>query len=108
MDKKLTSEERLKFWQDHVSVYRKSGMTQREYCGKANISYWSFNVWKRRIDSEEKATGIHEIPQAVVQRLSRERKDLEIIVHDRLRIVLPEGFSEKTLCRVLSLLKVRI
>ncbi|HSA16593.1 MAG TPA: hypothetical protein P5346_17775 [Spirochaetota bacterium] len=92
------------FWQVHVKAQAESGLTQREYCRQNNISYWSFNPWKRRIENGR--TGFHEISPAIVQGLPDENKRIEITVNDTIRISVPVGFSSDTLSEILNILGV--
>jgi hypothetical protein len=86
----------------HIEAYRKSGLSQKEYCRQKGISYWSFNSWKRRLES-----GIHkaqEIPKEIIRSLSIEYKQIELILEDRMRISIPDRFSAETLRNVLNIL----
>lgn len=92
------------FWAAHVKAQAESGLTQREYCRQNNISYWSFNPWKRRIKNE--GTGFHEISPAIVQELPDENTQIEITVNDTIMISVPDGFSSDTLSEILNILGV--
>lgn len=102
MKKTSTTEENLKYWQTHVESYQRSGLSQREYCRQQGISYWSFNSWKRRL--ETKNTDLQEIPKEIVHSLSPAEEQIELIVEDRIKISIPDGFSEKTLKNILQVL----
>jgi len=91
------------FWQAHVKAQNDGGLTQREYCRQNNLSYWSFNSWKRRIKNE--SIQFHEIPPTIVQGLSDENRQIEITVNDAIRISVPEGFSAATLRDILHVLE---
>ncbi len=54
-------ESRLQYWQNHLQAFYTSGLSQREYCRRENISYWSFNPWKRRLEREDQSTSMTEI-----------------------------------------------
>jgi hypothetical protein len=43
--KKKTS--RAAYWQEHISQWSKSGLTQAEYCRQNNLSAAAFHWWKR-------------------------------------------------------------
>ena len=55
------------FWQKHVKAQASRGLTQREYCRPNNISCWSYNFWKRKIENE--GIGFHKISPAIVLEL---------------------------------------
>ena len=44
--------ERRKYWTDQVQRWKESGLTQREYCKKKDLSIERFGAWKRRLDHE--------------------------------------------------------
>lgn len=39
-------------WQTHIQAWKKSGLSQTEYCRQNNISLSSFTNWKSKISSE--------------------------------------------------------
>jgi hypothetical protein len=104
MKNKRSPRKGLPYWEGHVKAYQKSGLTQREYCRQNNISYWSFNPWKRKLESE--SSELCEIPIQTVQSLSSETKHIEIIISEKLKVTIPESFSKSTLRDVLSVLEV--
>lgn len=92
------------YWEIHAEAYKESGLTQREYCRQNDISYWSFNQWKRRLENEGKK--LCEISSEVVQELAVGKKQIEIIIDKRLMIAIPDKFSKETLRDVLNVLEV--
>ena len=93
------------FWRAHVKAQNASGLNQLEYCRQNNISYWSFNSWKRRIENE--GTGFHEILPAVVAPIPCGSRQIEISVNETIRITIPDGFSSDTLRDILAVLDVQ-
>jgi hypothetical protein len=91
------------FWQAHVKSQNASGLTQREYCRQNNISYWSFNPWKHRIENE--SVQFHEISPTIIHGLPGENRQIEITVNNTIRISVPEGFSAATLRDILHILE---
>ena len=104
MKKSRRSDENVKYWYSHLEAYRESGLSQREYCRRNKISYWSFNSWKRRLESNNK--NLQEVPSNVVQSLSSVNNKIEIILGDRIKITIPPGFSEETLRDILHIIGV--
>lgn len=98
-----TAAENVRYWKSRVEEHRKSGLSQKEYCRQEGISYWSFSSWKRKVGTEsDKLTGI---PTSLVHSLSlRNKETIELIPEYGIRISIPDGFSEETLKRILSLL----
>jgi len=95
--------DRQEIWKKHVKSFQKSGLTQRDYCKQNNISYWSFNPWKRRIETSG-SIEMHQIPAEIIQDQPPVNKNVEIIVHDRLRITIPYEILEITLKMILRVL----
>lgn len=91
---------RTEYWKSHIKAYQKSGLKQREYCRRHEISYWSFNSWKRRLEREDNS--LHEISPKIVQSLSSKSDKIEISYRDCFRITVTEGFSKDILRDVLS------
>ena len=102
--KHLSQSERRRYWLDHVSSFQRSGLSQREFCRNHNISYWSFNTWKRRLEEKGKKNQIQEISPLVVRELSDQNSNLEIQFNETIRISVPVNFSEETLRRILHVL----
>jgi hypothetical protein len=49
--KQLRSERR-QYWRSQVKRWKESGLTQKEYCIKQDISLDRFGTWKRRLQRE--------------------------------------------------------
>jgi hypothetical protein len=90
------------FWQQHYQTFKTAETTQREYCRQNNIGYWSFNKWKRRLDQENTSTSLQQLP---VKYAPMKPENLELILHDGLKISIPENFSEDTLKKIISALR---
>lgn len=106
--KNLSRAEKYKFWSDRVSLYYQSGLSQKEFCRVHNISYWSFNTWKRRLDKNVEKNQIQEISPELVKKLSNSRSNLEIILNETLRVSVPDNFTEETLRRIIYLLGIQL
>ena len=105
MRKTRTKEENISYWQSHVEAYRKSGVSQRAYCRQQGISFWTFNPWKRKLES--RGEEVQEIPRDIVQRLSPAEKEIELSLGDGIRISIPDRFSEETLRNLLNILGIK-
>ena len=60
--------ERRKYWTDQVQRWKESGLTQREYCKRENLSIERLGAWKRRLDRENQSElgGLVAIPSKIV------------------------------------------
>ena len=37
-------------WEDHINSWKRSQLSKAEYCRKNQISYHTFNYWKKRLE----------------------------------------------------------
>lgn len=95
--------DKQQYWKHHYNSFLKSGLTQREYCRQKDISYWTFNQWKRKFNKSDVDRSIQEIPV----KISSEKasgQSFEIIFTNKLRLSVPDNFSCDTLKKILSVL----
>ena len=103
--------DRQRFWQAHVSAWGRSGLTQREYCKRQGLGEWSFSAWKRRLAKRSPAA-FSFVPVAVRDQAvagsatfsQRRQQSLALVVGDRYRVEVGDGFSSETLTRLLAVL----
>ena len=98
-----TRQDRQKYWKKHYNSFQDSGLSQRDYCRKNNLGYWSFNQWKRRFDKTNPDTSLQKIPVKSFRKTSPEER-LEILLQDKIKISVPDNFSPETLKTILSIL----
>lgn len=96
--------DRKEYWEAHVSDFRKSGLTQREYCRQHKISYWSFNSWKSRLEKSEDTGQLTEVPRDKIQPCMK-AAPFEIVVNDAVKIIIPDNFNPEELGRILTVLR---
>lgn len=41
--------EKVDFWQDHIDAWKRSGISQKEYCSLNNLSPGNFSKWKKKL-----------------------------------------------------------
>ena len=56
------STDRITFWQDHVTAWQVSDLTQKAYCEAHGLRYTTFGYWVRKLrtpsgDHQESASG---------------------------------------------------
>ncbi len=63
------SEEKEKYWREHVSLWRKSGLSVRAYCQQYNVIETSFYAWRRELSirDREETPGERANSKAVVK-----------------------------------------
>lgn len=93
------------YWEEQVRQWRVSGFTQKEYCGKGEISLERFGTWKRRFDREgQSQTGnLVAIPSRIVTS-ALHVSPLKLVVKERYRLEIPDAFSPATLETVIHIL----
>ena len=89
-------------WFKHYQSFTASGTTQREYCKKNKLGYWTFSKWKRQFDSERQAASLQQLP--VTYRPAKTER-IEIVLKNGISITIPEKFSGITLEKVLAALR---
>ena len=107
--KNLPNQKRKEFWKRHIEDYSSTNLTQRAYCKKVDISYWSFNSWKRRMEKENKISGFVEISTAVQKTANVDKKNsinsdnFEIILPNELRIKIPDNFDSDLFYQIITM-----
>ena len=99
--------ERRKYWTAQVQRWKESGLTQREYCKKEDLSIERFGAWKRRLDHENQSDSgclVAVPPKIVSSALFTARPALGLVVDERYRVEIPDAFSPFTLEAVLQVL----
>lgn len=87
------------YWLNHYQQFKAAGITQREYCRKNDLGYWTFNKWKREFDQKDSSTSLQPLPIKYNLSLA---ENFEIVLPGNIRITIPENFSEQTLSKILS------
>ena len=95
-------------WRDRVARWRESGLTAGEFANGEGVRVGTLRhwAWQLRRGRSEGASGATRA--AFVEVLAPvARRDLEIVVGERLRIVVPVDFDGETLRRALEILEAR-
>lgn len=111
------------YWQELIKAQRLSGLSQKQFCAQEGISYRSFTNRASRLKEESLSSGPGSFVSAVVTSetmpLTKKRmnestmevsvpsisKDLEIRLGG-LVVVVPSGFDEDTLRRLMGIIHV--
>lgn len=110
MDKQARAEKkRLKqeYWRSHITGWKKSSLSQIDYCKQNNLSKHRFTYWKCK--EHKKSAPISFIPviQSPIRSTSSKNiiAPLKILFGDRYRIEIGDGFSSDTLSRLMDTLE---
>ena len=106
--RKLSKQDRIEFRSKHVRTYSSTGLTQRAYCQKNNLSYWSFNSWKRKLENQKTASKFIEISAGIKTTMPSHVEvinkvtNFEIILRNGLRISIPEVFNSELFKQIIT------
>ncbi len=101
--KKLSRE---KYWKGHIDRHSKTSMSQKEYCRKNNLGYWSFNTWKRKLSEKNSNKDLFEIPGKKIPEISNMPSGIELEINQSLKINITAGFCPELLRNVISALVI--
>jgi len=51
------STERTQYWQDHITQWQVSGLTQKAYCQEQGLRYATFGYWVRKLRAATEEVG---------------------------------------------------
>jgi hypothetical protein len=101
-----------KHWKKHISCWRKSGLTQRQYCLRQGIAISTFSYWIRKFGKAAENPGSTRFYPLSVKgnSTSSSRKGLHTgirlsLCNDKFKIDLEKEFSETTLRRLIATLE---
>ncbi len=58
----MTAEQKQTFWQQHISEWEKSGLTQTAYCKQHNIKLANFGYWRTRLNRSNPSRKLIPVP----------------------------------------------
>ena len=90
-------------WHHHLLTWKKSGLTQAEYCRRNQLSIKCFTYWKSRVERREPSMKLVPVPVSPVR--EKESAELSFVIGERYRVEVRDGFNPETfekLVRVLS------
>lgn len=98
-----------KIWQAHISAWRRSGLSRKEYCRQQQLSYDAFVYWKGKLDNKV-ADSISLVPVAIQGIVApgnqlQGEPGLKIDLGNRCKIEVYDGFAPTTLAQVISVLR---
>lgn len=103
----VESQQRRRFWEDHLRAWQTSGSSQAGYCREHGLSDKSFLYWKKRLNSARVAVSLVEVPRLEALRTVSPSRPLRLMIGNRYGIEIERGFDEQTLDRLLRVLEER-
>lgn len=96
-----------RFWQTHIRVWKKSGLSQNEYCSRNTLRANQFCYWKKKLSSDNQDT-IKFVPIAVERAKNMEQRELEdsglTISLGQISIKLTNDFNPSVLTKAVAAL----
>ena len=94
--------EKLELWKRRRQEFRKSGLTRRAYCARHHLKISTLDYWFSRIRSMQSVQGLVEVkPQGTPAMKS----GLEVVVAERYRIEIRDGFDRQLLGELIKTLE---
>lgn len=99
------------FYQQHFNTWKRSGLSQAEYCRQNDLNRHRFGYWKRKLSKTENQVEFVMLPanlpeQGVPCTQSEMSSSLHLTVDSRLSLEIQDRFSPETLKKVLQVLEV--
>ena len=92
--------EKRRYWERHIQSWQVSGLSQTEYQRRHNLPKWQFVYWKKKFDKSVSSNEMALVPIPLPQTMPA--APLRLIVNDRYRIEISEGFQPVVLEQVLE------
>jgi len=96
--------ERRAFWQEHLTQWQASGMTQVAYCRQHGVNRDQFGYWKKRLLSARSSGTAPRGADFIAVQWAAAGAPLVVVLHERLRVEVRPGFDPATLRAVVQAL----
>jgi hypothetical protein len=107
-----SSTSKQKHWEKHISCWKKSGLTQRQYCFSQGIAISTFSYWKGKLgkvsESPKPARFFALTVKDADTLLNKQDSPTGIrlfVCNDKFKIDLDKEFSESTLKKLITTLE---
>ena len=101
---KATRGEKEQFWQRHLSEWGQSGLSQAEYCRINHLNRRCFGYYKNKHRNKAPIVSFMPVP-ALVNAQHETSFILKVILNDRLKIEVGDGFTPATLEKIVRTLR---
>ncbi len=100
----MKPEEKRAYYEQHVSAWQNSGLTQKTYCQQANIGYGGFKNWRKHLSaSQDKAPEFIAVESSGVSSTTDNALVLQVSLSNGTRIGVSRQASEMVIEQVLKL-----
>lgn len=90
-------------WRVHTEAWSQSGQTQAAYCERHGLNLKTFAYWRRRLKTDSHAVRLVQLPTGALR--EPEGTTLRVVVDDRFKIEVTDGFNPATLARTVEVLR---
>ena len=106
--------EKRRYWRGQIEAWEGSGLSQAEYCRRQGLRPSVMRTWKHRLGAaappEDGEVQFVALPWVAVDdppegAAARQPSWLTLVVEDRFRVEIGDGFAPATLARVLQTLQ---
>jgi hypothetical protein len=94
-------QERRAFWQEHLTQWHASGLTQVAYCRQQGLNRDQFGYWKKRLLSAQSPDAA---PGFIAVQMTSVGATLAVVLNERLRVEVRPGFDPATLRAIIQAL----
>ena len=94
--------EKLELWKRRRKAFQKSRQTRRAFCAKNHLKLSTLDYWFSRIRDGERSPGLVELK---AQGIPTVKNCLEVVVADRYRVEIREGFNVQLFAELIKALE---
>jgi hypothetical protein len=98
--------DRRRYWEEHVERWRRSGMTQKDYCKKNKLKRSAFYYWKKRLQELLAPVSLVQVSLAAggASKDVQGPHGLVLLIGDDYKVQIGDAFSPATLARLVQTL----
>ena len=93
---------KLELWKRRRKAFQQSGSTRRAFCAKNHLKISTLDYWFSRLRDAEKSQGLVELKAQTIPAM---RGRLEVVVSDKYRIEVREGFDVQLFAELIKALE---
>ena len=99
--------QKRRFWKQHIDGWKKSGLTQAEYCRRLQLKAHQMAYWKKQFFRRQAKTEFVPVPitPLMATKLLPATGKLHIILSNGLKVEVSPGFDPQLLCQVVVALR---
>jgi len=96
--KNFNNDQKIEFWSAHFKSWKESGLSQKEFCDKAKLSYWSFRTWYYKNKSPKAESRLIRMNTATFKEPAISK--IALTLHGKIKIEFNENIPEEVLRKI--------